>query len=73
MQNDDFYFWTLDAVGISFLKSGRFAKEILTKLKIIKSLQKSASDSVFFNFVRMSLAKRPLLRKLMLTASRVQK
>ena len=29
----NFYFCTLDAVGISFLKSGRVAKDILTKLK----------------------------------------
>ena len=49
MQNDHFYFWTLDAVGISFLKSCRFGKKILTKLNHTLSDALQLENLTIFN------------------------
>ena len=61
MQNDHFYFWTLDAVGISFLKSGRFARDILTKLKSTLSDALRHENGTIFNFDHPSHAKSQFL------------
>ena len=63
MQNDHFYFWTLDAVGISFLKSGRFAKDILTKLNHTLSDALQLENFTILNFDHPSYAKSPFLER----------
>ena len=57
MQNGHFYFWTLDAVGISFLKSGRFARDILTILKSTLSDALQHENLTISNFDHPSHAK----------------
>ena len=61
MQNSHFYFCTLDAVGISFLKSGGFARDILTKLKSTLSDALQHENLMIFNFDYPSLAKSQFL------------
>ena len=61
MQNCHFYFCTLDAVGISFLKSGRFARDILTKLKSTLSDALQHENLTIFNFDHPSHAKSQFL------------
>ena len=63
MQNDHFYFCTLDAVGISFLKSGRFARDILTKLKSTLSDALQHENLTIFNFDHPSHAKSHFLER----------
>ena len=63
MQNCHFYFCTLDAVGISFLKSGRFARDILTKLKSTLSDALQHENLTIFNFDHPSRAKSQFLER----------
>ena len=63
MQNDHFYFCTLDAVGISFLKSGRFAGDILTKLKSTLSDALQYENLTIFNFDHHSHARSQFLER----------
>ena len=61
MQNDHFYFWTLDAVGISFLKSGRFTRDILTEVNHTLSDALQLENSTILNFDHPSDAKSQFL------------
>ena len=63
MQNDHFYICTLDAVGISFLKSARFARDILTKLKSTLSDALRHENGTIFNFDHPSHAKSQFLER----------
>ena len=63
MQNDHFYFWTLDAVGISFLKSGCFTRDILTKVNHTLSDALQPQNLRILNFDHPSRAKTPFLER----------
>ena len=63
MQNGHFYFCTLDSVGISFLKSARFARDILTKLKSTLSDALQHENLTIFNFDYPSHAKSQFLER----------
>ena len=57
MQNGHFYFCILDAIGISFLKSGRFPRDILTKLTSTLSDALQHENLTIFHFDHPSHAK----------------
>ena len=63
MQNDHFYFWTLDGFGISFLESGRFAKDTLTKLNHTLSDALQLENLTILNFEHPSHAKSLFLER----------
>ena len=63
MQNSHFYFCTFDAIGISFLKSGRFAKDILTQLNHTLSDALQLENFTILNFDHPAHAKSPFLER----------
>ena len=63
MQNDHFYFCILDAIGIKFLKSGRFPKDILTKLTSTLSDALQHENLTIFHFDHPSHAKSQFLNR----------